>query len=315
VTLGRSFARVAVALSMLCASHDAVASSAGLLSVGPHRVKTGDVTISYRVAGNGPLLVVLSPDWGIGSAYLQSGLRPLEASHRMVYVDERGSGGSSRPLDPGRMGFRDMARDLEQLRRVWRVQRLDLIGHSAGGTIAMEYAREEAGHVDRMILVDAQLNGFDTGALHARFKDRWRRDPAHAAAVAHYDDAAPRTDAAFAGYLRRTVGWYLSDPARFGAAVRSGLPARLPVWTLLNNARADAREARERGPELSRILARTLVTVGRDDAECPVEMSQAIHAGIRGSDLVVYERDGHFPWVEASADFFRDVETFLSAKG
>jgi proline iminopeptidase len=48
------------------------------LSPGDHTARVNDVQLSYTVRGEGPLLFVTSPGWGIASAYLQRGLAPLE---------------------------------------------------------------------------------------------------------------------------------------------------------------------------------------------------------------------------------------------
>jgi pimeloyl-ACP methyl ester carboxylesterase len=67
------------------------------LAVGSHQAKLADVSLHYVVAGHGHLVFVTSPGWGIGSLYLQRGLAPLEKTFTVVYLDTRGSGGSSRP--------------------------------------------------------------------------------------------------------------------------------------------------------------------------------------------------------------------------
>jgi proline iminopeptidase len=36
-----------------------------------------------------------------------------------------------------------------------------------------------------------------------------------------------------------------------------------------------------------------------------------LRAGIGGSRLVVFERSGHFPWIEEPEHFFREVTRFL----
>jgi hypothetical protein len=45
---------------------------------GEHLVARNGVKLHCIVSGCGPLLVVQAPGWGIGSAYLQNGLTPLE---------------------------------------------------------------------------------------------------------------------------------------------------------------------------------------------------------------------------------------------
>ena len=84
------------------ASADAADQKLGL---GSHQAKFADVNLHYVVAGRGPLVLVTSPGWGIGSLYLQRGLAPLEKTFTVVYLDTRGSGGSSRPADAKQMSM------------------------------------------------------------------------------------------------------------------------------------------------------------------------------------------------------------------
>src|SRR5688572_23452948 len=67
------------------------------LAKGEHGIDLKGVRLHYVVRGQGPVLFVTSPGWGVGSNYLQSSLTPLEQKFTVVYIDTRGSGGSSRP--------------------------------------------------------------------------------------------------------------------------------------------------------------------------------------------------------------------------
>ena len=86
------------------------------LTPGEHDIDLGEVRLHYVVRGQGPLLFVTSPGWGIGSNYLQVALAPLEEKLTLVYIDTRGSGGSGRPADRGRMSQAVMADDIDRLR-------------------------------------------------------------------------------------------------------------------------------------------------------------------------------------------------------
>jgi proline iminopeptidase len=55
----------------------------------------------------------------------------------------------------------------------------------------------------------------------------------------------------------------------------------------------------------------TLVTVGRADWACTVEMSQAIVSGVPMAQLVVFERSGHSPQVEEKEHWHNTVRQFL----
>lgn len=51
----------------------------------------------------------------------------------------------------------------------------------------------------------------------------------------------------------------------------------------------------------------TLVLVGQEDWICPVPEAQRPNKGIRNSRLVILDKSGHFPWIEAAKQFFAEV--------
>jgi pimeloyl-ACP methyl ester carboxylesterase len=129
------------------------------------------VNIWYKVAGHGPLLIVMSPQWGIGSTYLQNGIFPLEQYFTVVYVDARGNEKSGRPADATRMSTSDMADDLERLRVYWDLQSLNLLGHSGGGGIILGYAERYPEHAKKLVLIDSDVTDIYPSPASKTFED------------------------------------------------------------------------------------------------------------------------------------------------
>src|SRR3984885_9624741 len=89
--------------------------SPGKREPGDHVVTLNGVELHYRVSGNGPLLFLIPPGWGVGSGYLQKAFKFLQDRYRLVFVDTRGSGLSGRPADDAKMSSHDMAEDIGAL--------------------------------------------------------------------------------------------------------------------------------------------------------------------------------------------------------
>ena len=81
----------------------------------------------------------------------------LEATTPVVYMDERGSGASERPLSKD-YTLQAMAADVEGLRKALGVGKIIPLGHSFGGAVAATYASTFPSHVDLLILADAATN-------------------------------------------------------------------------------------------------------------------------------------------------------------
>ena len=73
-----------------------------------HTVTLNGVDLYYRTIGDGPVLFLVSPGWGVASGYLQRAFYSLAEHFRLVFIDTRGSGHSGRPTDPKRMGSVDL---------------------------------------------------------------------------------------------------------------------------------------------------------------------------------------------------------------
>ncbi len=129
-----------------------------------------------------------------------------------------------------------------------------------------------------------------------------RRDPSAEVLAAFLD--VPGDDAAFARsqkLVAATLGFRTFDPQRAERLFSS------TVWSAAACARSrelmvDCNVA----SRLGEIDVPTLILVGRRDFFCPPSQAERMHRGIRGSEMVVFERSGHYPFVE-EAEAFRDT--------
>lgn len=285
------------------------------LAPGEHSTNVNGVKFWYAVRGTGPSLIVQAPGWGIGSEYLQNGLVPLEAHFTLVFYDTRGSGQSGRPADEKRMSTSDMVDDLEGLRQFWGLPRISVLGHSHGGAIALGYAIRHPKRVKKLILVDSNIQDFNEGAmlqkeLEARKGDK-RFEAAISEAMKPWPNLQLTTDEEFDASLRRLLPLYFYDPDKYAPLLEKTAPSLPSVWANHANAAADAKSPIKEDSMMNRVRARTLILVGQNDWICPPAIAERIHAAVHGSEIRIFERTGHFPWIEDSREFFRDVTQFV----
>lgn len=129
------------------------------LPAGPLAFRTSDsVRLFVSIAGQGLPCLVVHGGPGAGSYGLEHlGLKPLESSLQLIYLDQRGSGRSaSAPRHDYRLARQ--VQDLEELRQRLGLPRWVLLAHSFGGVIATAYATRYPEHVQALILVNAVLN-------------------------------------------------------------------------------------------------------------------------------------------------------------
>ncbi|MHB8487195.1 MAG: alpha/beta fold hydrolase [Candidatus Acidiferrales bacterium] len=288
------------------------------LAQGRHSADVNGVKFWYAVRGAGPLLIVQAPGWGIGSEYLQNGLAPLEAHFTLVFYDTRGSGQSGRPADEKKMSTSDMVDDLEGLRQYWRLPRISVLGHSHGGAIALGYAIRYPKRVEKLILVDSNIQDFNEEAIVQKELETRKGDKRFEAAIAEAMKPWPNlqltTDQEFGASLARVLPLYFYDPDKYAPLLEKTAPSLPSVWANHANAAADAKPMIKEDGRMNRVRARTLLLVGQNDWICSPAIAERIHAAIRGSKIRIFERTGHFPWIEDSDEFFRDVTRFAGGK-
>src|SRR5690349_19460105 len=107
----------------------------------------------YETRGAGPDLMCIPGGPGISSRLLGT-LGGLDRDCRLVLVDLRGPGRSDVPGTDA-YGLADYVSDVEAVRAHLDLARMSLLGHSAGGYVALRYAATYPDRVERLVLVGA----------------------------------------------------------------------------------------------------------------------------------------------------------------
>jgi len=265
-----------------------------------------------RELGAGPPVVVLHGGPGAHHDYLLPHLAPLSDDYRLYFYDQRG-GGRSRVPRPTAVGWRDHVADLEALRGLWRLVRLNLLGYSWGGLLALLYASQSgaelADRVGALVLISSAAGW---GDYHVRFKrELERRSSAsdvmrmraelEASGLAEADPAAYRQrrfDLSVAGYFRDPH--HAADSTPFVVQAQ----AQQATWASL----------RGQGPALRRSLETlstpTLILHGRDDP-VPLEWAEELASVMPRAELVVLENSAHVPYVEEAERTLGEIRRFL----
>jgi proline iminopeptidase len=256
--------------------------------------------------GSGPLLVCHPGGPGFDGSELHD-LGGLDRTRTLLLLDPRGSG---RTGPAGSYLLDDYVADLEELRADLALETIDLLGFSHGGLVAAAYAAAHPQHVRKLVLACGL----------AAFTDEMQEE---AKRTVDGKSAEPWHVGAAAALAREETGEYES-PEDVGAMWNAMAPLYFSSWderfralveveTLppepLRSFNATPFDVR---PELHRIDAETLVITGRDDFICGPAAAAPLAEGIRGAELVLLDRAGHFAFLEQPEAFRAAVEEFLS---
>jgi proline iminopeptidase len=256
-----------------------------------------------------PALVCVNGGMIYSHRLLWPALAPLAATRQVVLYDLRGRGASQSAPAPRQSRIEFDAGDLPAIREALGFARWDVLGHSWGGGVAMLAAARDALGVRRLVLVDAVgstgawIAGLHPAAL-ARLDGREHSlleslDPR----LLHDDD--PQTHAEYsraiypAWFVDQALGRELGPP-REASVTGAAVAARL------------RREGYDWRDDVRRIAATTLLVHGDGDLLSP-ELARATAALIPRSEVALIAGAGHMPFYEQPADFFRIVQSFLSA--
>jgi pimeloyl-ACP methyl ester carboxylesterase len=264
--------------------------------------------LAYHLRGEGTPLVVLPGGPMRASSYLGD-LGGLTAHRRLVLLDLRGTGDSGVPADPATYRCDRLVDDVEALRAHLGLERMDLLGHSAGGSLAMLYTARYPHRVARLALITAipWALGMPATAEHrlaaARLRsgEPWFAEvfPAFEAWLAgradfdaklapffygRWDDAAAEHDA-HAEYNDEAADVYGCEGAYDPPATRAAL---------------------------ARFTAPVLVLAGELDGGPSPELARPAADVFPNARPAVQPGAGHYPWVDDPQWFARRVAAFLN---
>jgi proline iminopeptidase len=268
--------------------------------------------LAYHVDGAGEPLICL-PGGPMRASECLGDLGGLSRHRRLILLDLRGTGDSAIPADPSSYRCDRLVDDVLALQDHLGLASADVLGHSAGANIAVQYALRYPDRVGRLVLVtpsgrsvgeepDAEMR---RQIISLRQDEPWFKDAAAAfervaagreaeedwAAVApffygRWDAAAQAHDAAGEEQTNEEAAAAFAAEGAFDpAATRAGLAdLRTPV----------------------------LVIGGSLDLQRPPAVTTEYAALFANSRLVVQPGAGHFPWLDDPGQFVSVVTEFLN---
>lgn len=270
--------------------------------------------LAYHVQGGGASLVCLPGGPMRDSVYLGD-LGGLSAFRRLIMLDLRGTGRSAAPADPQSYRCDRQVDDVTALQEHLGLDRVDLLGHSAGGNIAVQYAARYPARVSKLVLAAPS-----TRAVGLEAGSEMRREIVS---------------------LRRNEPWFAGPAAAFerlqaGSGAEDDWDAIVPLFygrwdtTALAHAAANeeqvnaeaARVFGSRGafdPEATRaalaeFTSPVLVLAGEVDLNTVPRIAAEFAGLFPQARLVVQPGAGHYPWLDDPGAFTSTIAAFLAAR-
>jgi proline iminopeptidase len=292
------------------------------LDLTARRVDVGDATLYVEEHGQGPAIVLLNGGPGTTHNMFHPWFGRAAGFSRVIYYDQRGTGRSD--FEPGGDGYSvDQAvADLDRLRAELGLERWIVLGHSYGGFLAQYYTLRYPERVAGLVLVGASPNMWEYRERSRVFSlmpreqlDRVLEVRREVSAWSQEADLTERQASALSVYNAFLNGdWkrqYFYRPTQDEVA-RIALHGWKPDPDGLRsqiNASMDPVDLT--GAFVGNPIP-TLILEGRWDLTWAQDKATALHANHPGSELAMFERSAHSPFMDEPEPFFETLEAFVA---
>lgn len=269
-------------------------------------VGKGNKSIAYYVEDAhtpSPPLLLIAGGPGVHHGYLRAGtaFEQIAKTRSLVFYDQRGTGNSA--LDTPSDNVDTFVDDILAVITALGVPRVDVIGHSFGGYLAMALVACAPHRVRKLVLASSMAaRAADTvQLLDAVYPDlcrQWRDVRASLPDMAE--------ESAFALYNQMAL------PDRQLREIYHAATAGHVVNVRINNQLRAHMQTLDFTSALTVNLPPTLILHGRRDVVIAPSVAWALHQQLLGSQLVWFETSGHLLFLEEPDKFVHAVNAFLA---
>jgi proline iminopeptidase len=290
-------------------------------------VDANGVMLYYLSLGRGEPLLILHGGPGASHDYFLPYLLPLARQHRLIFIDERGSGRSQKLQDASGYKIENMVEDVEGVRRTLNLGKISLLGHSYGGALAQAYALKYQENLSHLILASTWSSTKAMNEVFVRMKDNMTpelREHVHKLeAEGLFGHGKPYEQNRYTPeYMIAAWGEgyfpyvYHNRPDPNYDPIQQGNTA----WDLYREMWGEHGEfvidgnlkSVEYTDRLATIKVPTLIIVGEHD-ECDPSLSKAMQEKIAGSKLAIMPNSGHMAFVDQPDLYVKTLDEFLQS--
>lgn len=269
----------------------------------------------YRIIGEGESFVFLHGGPGMWHDELIPSFLDFARTRQAIFYDQRGNGKSlMKKIDGDTFTTELLVEDLEALRCEFGIERLNLVGHSWGGLLAIYYASKYPQNVKRMILIDPAPVNTDLliqsyENMMSRFSEAdWNRLQAiyesetYLAGNPDAHNKAMRLSEGVTFYNEQAREEYFKIAIFDETQAKNSIAISGPARAMKLNVTVQ--------DQLGNIACPTLILQGSEDFIVPAAPKLANQL-IKNSKLVFIGKSGHYPFMENRTEFFKTLDDFL----
>lgn len=271
-------------------------------------VQVNGIRVHLKTAGQDQPVIVLLHGFGASLYSWHAVMQPLSQAGAVIAYDRPGFGLTERPMEwdgPNPYSPESQAALLEAVLDHFGVREAVLVGNSAGGTLALQFARLHPERVQALVLVDAAV--YNSGGAPGWVRPLLSLPQVHRLGPLFVRQIRTR------GLQLLDMAWH--DPSRIPPEAMDlyQKPLQADNWdralwefSLVNPGESPA-------GWLDELDVPSLVITGDDDRIVPTADSLRLAEELPGAQLVVIPSAGHVPHEEQPAAFLEAVNAFLAS--
>lgn len=240
----------------------------------------------------------------------------LSKNRMVIYYEQRGCGRSGCPDSEETFTLNDLIHDFKELHHWLGVEKVDLLGYSFGGELALEITHALPNKINKVILTGPSLIGLKTqyliqmagfmsiadpsfisdierileerGTIEEKYVRLWK-----AADIATVDRLLFENQSLAKEYRRLTKDSNMTNTGHMLKVLQNNPPA-IPLYE-----------------RLIEIKHEILILTGIHDRNSGMPISNLIHRQLKNSKYVLFNHSAHFPYIEEPIPFMEQVNLFL----
>lgn len=286
-------------------------------------VKSGDIAVFYEVYGNGEPIYLLAGGPGITPYGMRTIAEELSKNFQCVLIHQRGTGKTIIPVNDQTIQIEKYCSDIKSIKGKLKHKKITMLGHSWGGMLSMHYSTKYPEDLNKIILVGS-------GGYNLNFSNYFG-DNINSALSADDQKTVQILDELFSQmftnpnkekiekelnyllteYINITSKGYMYDKTKANEVKLTLDDIDTRIHGLMFSSLEKEKWNIKSG--LEKLKVRTLIIQGRQDP-MDLETAREINAAIKGSELLIIEKSGHFPWIEKPTEFYKGVMDFLNKR-